>query len=67
MKRIKLTFTHDERTLAFVLWKQRAGFSDIGRIFEAKPGSVFTILGEDGCIKPRAWHRNISYLNLSKR
>ena len=46
MKRTKRTFTQDERTLVFDLWKQGAGFSDIGRIIEAKPGSVFTILGE---------------------
>lgn len=47
MKRIKRTFTQDERTLVFDLWKQGAGFSDIGRIVDAKPGSVFTILRED--------------------
>ena len=44
MKRIKRTFTQDERALVFDLWKQGAGFSDIGRVIEAKPGSVFIIL-----------------------
>lgn len=67
MKRTKRTFTQDERTLVFDLWKQGAGFSDIGRIIEAKPGSVFTILREDGGIKPRPRRRNISHLTLSER
>lgn len=67
MKRIKRTFTQDERTLVFDLGKQGAGFSDIGRIIEAKPGSVFTILREDGGIKPRPRHRNVSHLTLSER
>ena len=34
MKRTKRTFTQDERILVFDLWKQGAGFSDIGRIIE---------------------------------
>ncbi len=67
MKRIKRTYTQDERTLVFDLWKQGAGFSDISRIIEAKPGSVFTILREDGGIKPRPRHRNVSHLTLSER
>jgi IS30 family transposase len=67
MKRTKRTFTQDERTLVFDLWKQGAGFSDIGRIIEAKPGSMFTILREDGGIKPRPRHRNIPHLTLSER
>ncbi len=52
MKRPKRTFTFDERELVFELWKQGAGFSDIGRVIDAKPGSVFTILRESGGIKP---------------
>jgi hypothetical protein len=48
MKRIKRTFTKGEKDLVYDLWKQGAGFSDIGRVIEAKPGSVFTILRETG-------------------
>jgi IS30 family transposase len=44
MKRLKRTFTTDERNLVFDLWKDGAGFSDSGRVIEAKPGSIFTIL-----------------------
>jgi IS30 family transposase len=44
MKRLKRAFTTDERNLVFDLWKDGAGFSDIGRVIEAKPGSIFTIL-----------------------
>jgi hypothetical protein len=32
MKRIKRTFTPEERCLVFDLWKQGAGFSDIGAL-----------------------------------
>lgn len=67
MKRLKRTFTTDERNLVFDLWKDGAGFSDIGRVIEAKPGSVFTILRETGGIKPKPRHRNITHLSVSER
>lgn len=66
MKRVKLTFNQVERTLVLDLWEQGAGFSDIGRIIEAKPESAFTVLREDGGIKPRPRHSNISQLSLSE-
>jgi hypothetical protein len=43
---MKRTFTDEERDCVFDLWKQGAGFSDIGRVIDAKPGSIFTILRE---------------------
>jgi len=49
---MKRTFTEEERICVFNLWKQGAGFSDIGRVINAKPGSVFTILREHGGIQP---------------
>jgi len=67
MKRLKRAFTQDERNLVFELWKEGAGFSDIGRVIEAKPGSAFTILRESGGIKPKPRHRNISHLSVSER
>ena len=67
MKRIKRTFTKDEKDLVYDLWKQGAGFSDIGRVIEAKPGSVFTILRETGGIKPRPRTRNITHLTSEER
>ena len=49
---MKRTFTQDERDIVFDLWKRGAGFSDIGRVIDAKPGSIFTILREHGGIQP---------------
>ena len=67
MKRMKRTFTQEERDLVFDLWKQGAGFSDIGRVIEAQPGSVFTVLRETGGIKPRQRTRNITHLTSEER
>lgn len=67
MSRIKRTFTQDEKDLVYDLWKQGAGFSDIGRVIEAQPGSVFTILRETGGIKPRQRTRNITHLTSEER
>jgi len=67
MKRIKRTFTQDEKELIFNLWKQGVGFSDIGRILEAAPGTVFTALRESGGIKPSSRTRNAKHLTLAER
>ena len=67
MKRIKRTFTQQEKDLIYDLWKQGTGFSDIGRVIEAKPGSVFTILRETGGIKPLPKARNIPHLTSEER
>jgi IS30 family transposase len=67
MKRSKRTFTPEEKNLIFDLWKQGAGFSDIGRIIEAAPGSIFTVLRESGGIKPKAIRRNSTHLTLEER
>lgn len=67
MKRAKRTFTQDEKDLVFNLWKQGTGFSDIGRVLDAAPGTVFTALRETGGIKPRARTRNAKHLTLAER
>jgi IS30 family transposase len=67
MKRIKRTFTQEEKDLIYDLWKQGAGFSDIGRVIEAQPGSVFTVLRKTGGIKPRQRTRNSSHLTSEER
>jgi len=67
MKRPKRTFTPEEHELVFNLWKQGAGYSDIGKVITAPPGSVFTILRETGGIKPRKRSRNIKHLTLEER
>lgn len=64
---MKRTFTADEKDLVFDLWKSGAGFSDIGRVLEAKPGSIFTILREHGGIRPRKRIRNQCHLTLEER
>lgn len=67
MKRAKRTFTQDEKDLVFRLWKQGSGFSDIGRILNAAPGTVFTALRETGGIKPNPRKRNKQHLTLEER
>ena len=67
MKRYKRTFTFSERELVFDLWKQGSGFSDISRIIDAKPGSVFSILRDTGGIKPKRRVRNSAHLTIAER
>ena len=67
MKRAKRIFTQDEKELIFNLWKQGTGFSDIGRVLDAAPGTVFTALRETGGIKPWVTIRNIKHLTQAER
>lgn len=67
MKRAKRTFSQAEKDLVFDLWKQGIGFSDIGKVIDAAPGTVFTALRESGGIKPRSRSRNSSHLTLAER
>lgn len=67
MKRPKRTFTAQEHELVFNLWKQGAGYSDIGKVITAAPGSVFTILRETGGIQPRKRSRNTKHLGIEER
>ena len=67
MTRVKRTFTQDEKDLVFKLWKEGAGFSDIGRVLKAAPGTVFTALRESGGIKPETRKRNTQHLTLAER
>ena len=67
MKRVKRTFTQDEKDLLFTLWKQGTGFSDIGRLLNAAPGTIFTALRETGGIKPNLRKRNKQHLTLEER
>jgi len=55
------------KKLVFDLWKQGAGYSDIGRILDAKPGTVFTVLRETGGIKPSPRSRNQKHLSIAER
>jgi IS30 family transposase len=64
---MKRTYTKEERELVFDLWKQGAGFSDISRVLDAKPGSIFTILREYGGIKPENRKRAEHHLTMEER
>ena len=64
---MKRTFTQDERDIVFDLWKRGAGFSDIGRVIDAKPGSIFTILREHGGIQPEKRRRSAQHLTIDER
>ena len=64
---MKRTFTDEERDCVFDLWKQGAGFCDIGRVIDAKPGSIFTNLCEHGGIKPEKRKRAATHLTIEER
>jgi len=64
---MKRTYTLEERDIVFDLWKQGAGFSDIARVLDAKPGSIFTILREHGGIKPDKRKRRAVHLTIEER
>ena len=67
MKRQKRTFTQGEKDLVFKLWKQGTGFSDIGRVLDSAPGTIFTALRETGGIQPKPRKRNARHLTLAER
>lgn len=64
MKRI---FTAKEKAFVFDLWKRGTGFSEIARILDSKPGTIFTMLRDTGGIKPSERRRAVSHLTLSER
>ena len=66
-KRSKGSFTPEERGIVFDLWKQGTGFSDIARVIDAQPGSIFTVLREHGGIKPGKRKRSPNHLTFEER
>lgn len=64
---MKRTYSPEERDLVFDLWKRGTGFSDIARVLDAKPGSMFTILREHGGIKPKRRKRAAQHLTREER
>lgn len=64
MKRI---FTAKEKAFVFDLWKRGTGFSEIARILDSKPGTIFTMLRDTGGIKPSERRRAVSHLTFSER
>ncbi len=64
---MKRTFTAKEKAFVFDLWKRGTGFSDIAKILNSKPGTVFTMLRDTGGIKPTERRRAVAHLTLSER
>ncbi|MGL5264948.1 MAG: transposase, partial [Plesiomonas shigelloides] len=64
---MKRTFTAKEKAFVFDLWKCGTGFSEIARILDSKPGTIFTILRDTGGIKPSERRRAVAHLTLSER
>jgi IS30 family transposase len=64
---MKRTFTPREKEFVFDAWKNGVGFSDIAKLLDSKPGTIFTILRDHGGIKPNKRKRNKTHLSLEKR
>ncbi|ATY80465.1 IS30 family transposase [Aeromonas veronii] len=64
---MKRTFTAKEKEFVFDLWKRGTGFSEIARILDSKPGTIFTMLRDTGGIKPSERCRAVAHLTLSER
>lgn len=64
---MKRTFTAKEKAFVFDLWKRGTGFSEIARILDSKPGTIFTMLRDSGGIKPSERRRAVAHLTLSER
>lgn len=64
---MKRTFTAKEKAFVFDLWKRGTGFSEIARILDSKPGTIFTVLRDTGGIKPSERRRAVAHLTLSER
>ncbi len=64
---MKRTFTAKEKAFVFELWKRGTGFSEIAKILDSKPGTIFTMLRDTGGIKPNERRRAVAHLTLSER
>ena len=64
---MKRKFTQSEKETCWSLWGEGLGFSDIGRVLSAKPGSVFTLLREHGGVTLPRPKRSQRHLNLAER
>lgn len=64
---MKRKFTQSEKETCWSLWKEGLGFSDIGRVLSAKPGSIFTLLREHGGVRLPRPKRSQRHLDLAER
>ena len=66
-KRIRKTFTEEERHRCWQLWRQGLGYSDIAREIASKPGTVFGLIRLNGGFSPPQRERSSRHLSLSER
>lgn len=66
-KRIRKTFTEEERHRCWQLWRQGLGYSDIAREIASKPGTVFGLIRLNGGFSPPQRQRSMRHLTLSER
>lgn len=66
-KRVRKTFTDEERHRCWQLWRQGLGFSDIAREISSKPGTVFGLIRLSGGFSPPQRQRCARHLSLSER
>ncbi|CNE46412.1 Uncharacterised protein [Yersinia intermedia] len=59
---MKRTFTAAEKRFVFDSWKNGIGFSDIAKILDSKPGTIFTILRDTGGIRDNVNDRRCSIM-----
>ena len=64
---MKRTFTSIEKEFVFDSWKKGIGFSQIARLLDSKPGTIFTILRDTGGIKPPERKPSALHLTLAER
>lgn len=64
---MKRMFTTQEKEFVFDSWKRGIGFSEIAKILDSKPGTIFTILRDTGGIKPPHRKRASLHLTLAER
>ena len=64
---MKRVFTTIEKDYVFDAWKNGLGFSDIAKLLNSKPGTIFTILRNSGGIKPSKRKLAKQHLTLSER
>lgn len=65
--KIKRKFTYAEKEQCWNLWQQGLGYSDISKVLNSKPGTIFGIIRITGGYAPRQRKRNSKHLSLEER
>ncbi|OVB85161.1 transposase [Escherichia coli] len=59
---MRRTFTAEEKASVFELWKNGTGFSEIANILGSKPGTIFTMLRNNGVKTPLERNRAVAHI-----